>query len=253
LGTFKGGQAMNTALIFAGGTGARMNSNAKPKQFLRIHEKPVLIYTLEHFENHEEIDNICIVCLAGWITELKRMLKLYGITKVKWIVKGGSTSQESVFNGLSAIYADTLKPKENVVLIHDGVRPLIDRELITKCITCVKEHGSAITTATISETIININNNAAIETIENVKERSIHKFARAPQCFFLEDIFAVHKKSKEDGINGVLDSATLMYQNGHSLFAVNGPEKNIKITTPIDYYIFKALLNAEEDAQVFGI
>jgi len=241
---------MNIALIFAGGTGIRMNSNAKPKQFLRIHEKPVLIYTLEHFENHEEIDNICIVCLTGWINELKRMLKLYEITKVKWIVKGGNTSQESVFNGLSAIYADTSKPKETVVLIHDGVRPLIDGELITKCIDSVKKHGSAITVTSIGETIVNTNQN---DVIENIKERSIHKFARAPQCFFLEDIYTIHKKSKENGINGILDSATLMHQNGHPLFAVNGPEKNIKITTPIDYYIFKALLNAEEDAQVFGI
>jgi len=244
---------MNTALIFAGGTGIRMNSNAKPKQFLQIRTKPVLIYTLEHFENHEEIDNICIVCLANWIPELKKMLKLYGITKVKWLIKGGNTAQESVFNGLSAIYADAPKPKETVVLIHDGVRPLIDGELISKCIDSVKKHGSAITVAPIGETIINVNNNAAIETIENVKERSIHRFARAPQCFFLEDIYAIHKKSKENGINGVLDSATLMHQNGHPLFVVNGPDKNIKITTPIDYYIFKALLNAEEDAQVFGI
>jgi len=241
---------MNTALIFAGGTGARMNSNAKPKQFLRIHEKPVLIYTLEHFENHEEIDNICVVCLAGWITTLRRMLKLYDIAKVKWIVKGGSTSQESVFNGLSAIYADVSEPKETVVLIHDGVRPLIDGELITRCIGSVKKQGSAITVASVGETIVNTNGDGAIE---NIKERSIHKFARAPQCFFLEDIYAVHKKSKENGVNGIIDSATLMHQNGYPLFAVNGPEKNIKITTPIDYYIFKALLNAEEDAQVFGI
>jgi 2-C-methyl-D-erythritol 4-phosphate cytidylyltransferase len=244
---------MNTALIFAGGTGARMNSNARPKQFLRIHERPVLIYTLEHFENHEEIDNICVVCLAGWVTELRRMLKLYAITKVKWIVKGGGTAQESIFNGLSAIYEDSPNPKETVVLIHDGVRPLINSDLITKCITCVKKHGSAITVAHIGETIVNVNRDELIDKIESIKERSIHKFARAPQCFFLEDIFAAHKKSRENGINGVIDSATLMYQNGHPLFAVDGPEKNIKITTPIDYYIFKALLNAEEDAQVFGI
>jgi 2-C-methyl-D-erythritol 4-phosphate cytidylyltransferase len=92
-----------------------------------------------------------------------------------------------------------------------------------------------------------------VETIETVKERSLHKFARAPQCFFLEDIYTVHKKNHENGIDGILDSTTLMHQNGYPLFVVHGPEKNIKITTPIDYYIFKALLNAEEDAQVFGL
>jgi 2-C-methyl-D-erythritol 4-phosphate cytidylyltransferase len=244
---------MNTALIFAGGFGERMNSNTMPKQFLRVHEKPVLIYTLEYFENHDEIDNICIVCLASWVNSLKKMLKLYEITKVKWLVKGGNTAQESVFNGLSEIYANTPKPKETIVLIHDGVRPLIDGELIAKCIDSVKKHGSAITIAPINETIINTNQDGAIETIEDIKDRSMHKFARAPQCFFLEDIYAAHKKSKENGISGVLDSATLMQQNGHTLFTINGPVKNIKITTPIDYYIFKALLNAQENAQIFGI
>jgi 2-C-methyl-D-erythritol 4-phosphate cytidylyltransferase len=241
---------MNTALIFAGGTGERMNSNTMPKQFLRVHEKPVLIYTLEHFENHDEIDNICLVCLAGWITKLKKMLRLYEITKVKWIVKGGNTSQESVFNGLSEIHKDCSKPKETVVLIHDGVRPLIDGDLITKCINGVKEHGSAITVAPINETIINTNQAG---TIEKIKDRSVHKFARAPQCFFLEDVYATYKKSMENGVNGILDSATLMQKNGHSLFVINGPVKNIKITTPMDYYIFKALLNAQESAQIFGI
>jgi 2-C-methyl-D-erythritol 4-phosphate cytidylyltransferase len=244
---------MNIALIFAGGTGERMNSNAMPKQFLRIHEKPVLIYTLEHFENHDEIDSICVVCLTNWIPKLKKMLKLYEITKVKWLVKGGNTAQESVFNGLSEIHANVLDPKETIVLIHDGVRPLIDSELIAKCIDGVKKHGSAITVAPINETIINTNKDGEIETIETIKDRYIHKFARAPQCFFLEDIFEIHNKSRESGINGILDSATLMRQNGRSLFAINGPEKNIKITTPIDYYMFKALLNAQENAQIFGI
>jgi len=244
---------MNTALIFAGGTGERMNSNAMPKQFLRVHEKPVIIYTLEHFENHDDIDNICVVYPTGWANSLKKMLKLYEITKVKWLVKGGSTVQESIFNGLSEIYANNTKPKETIVLIHDGVRPLIDGELITRCIDSVKTHGSAVTIAPVSETIINTNQNGEVETIEDIKDRSIHKFARAPQCFFLEDIYEVHKKSKENGIKGILDSATLMQQNGHTLFTVNGPAKNIKITTPIDYYIFKALLNAQENAQIFGI
>jgi len=241
---------MNTALIFAGGTGERMNTNTMPKQFLRVHEKPVLIYTLEHFENHDDIDNICVVCLAGWINGLKKMLKLYEITKVKWIVKGGNTAQESVFNGLSEIYANTSKPKETVVLIHDGVRPLIDGDLITRCIDSVKKHGSAITIAHVNETIMNTNSNG---TIENIKDRFTHKFARAPQGFFLEDIYAAHKKSRENGINGILDSATLMQQNGYTLFTIDGPAKNIKITTPMDYYIFKALLNAQENAQIFGL
>ena len=120
---------MNVALIFAGGSGTRMNTKSKPKQFLELHGKEIIIYTLEHFERHPEIDAIAVVCIADWIDYLKSIIRKHGIDKVKWIVPGGETGQDSIFNGLEAIHKDC--PEDSVVLIHDGVRPLINRELIS--------------------------------------------------------------------------------------------------------------------------
>ena len=134
---------MASALIFAGGAGRRMSSRSKPKQFLEMHGKPIIIYTLEHFEFHDDIENIIIVCLAEWIRELEGLLKRYGITKVIKIVPGGETGHDSIYNGLAAM-KDVVQDKD-IVLIHDGVRPLINAELISAGIEAVKKYGSAIT------------------------------------------------------------------------------------------------------------
>lgn len=132
---------MNYAVIFAGGTGTRMNSKTRPKQFLTLHGKEIIIYTLEHFENHPEIDGISVVCIEGWIDYLKKLLDKYQIKKVRWISPGGATGQESIYNGLNAMRGQIAD--DSIVLIHDGVRPLIDEELITNNIRMAekKEQG----------------------------------------------------------------------------------------------------------------
>lgn len=141
---------MNYALIFAGGCGRRMNSKSRPKQFLELHGKEIIIYTIEHFEKHPDIEGIVVVCIKEWIDYLKRILDKNGIKKVKWIVPGGETGQDSIYNGLKVLH-DNCK-NEDIVLIHDGVRPLIDEQLITENIKSVKNHGSAITVAPVIET-----------------------------------------------------------------------------------------------------
>jgi 2-C-methyl-D-erythritol 4-phosphate cytidylyltransferase len=123
---------MNIAVVFAGGTGTRMNTKSKPKQFLEVHGKPVLIYTLENFQNHPQIGGIILVCLASWIDYAKDLVRKFGISKVSKIVPGGKSGQESIFNGLKA--AIKVYGENNIVLVHDGVRPLIDDDIITKCI-----------------------------------------------------------------------------------------------------------------------
>ena len=128
---------MNYAVIFAGGTGTRMNTKTRPKQFLKLHGKEIIIYTLEHFENHPDIDGISVVCIEGWIEYLKKLIKKYQLTKVKWVSPGGSTGQESIFKGLNAMRGEI--DEESIVLIHDGVRPIIDEELITQNIETAKE------------------------------------------------------------------------------------------------------------------
>jgi len=239
---------MNIALIFAGGTGQRMNSKTRPKQFLELHGKPIIIYTLENFDQHPDIDAIVVVCLKGWIYYLKKLLAKFAITKVTHIVEGGETGQNSIFNGLKVIHDNY--PEDSVVLIHDGVRPLIDQQLITDNIECVLKHGSAISVSPAIETITLKSENGKVGEII---ERSKCELAKAPQSFFLKDIYAAHLKAQADNYTEAIDSATLMRHYGHELYTVQSSPENIKITTPSDFYTFRAMLDARENSQIFGL
>lgn len=242
---------MNVALIFAGGVGTRMNSKSKPKQFLELNGKPIIIHTIEHFEKHKDIDAIAVVCVKNWIDYLNEQLDRFHIKKAKWIVAGGNSAQESTRNGLFEIREKCgCSPKDVVVLIHDGVRPLINEQVITDNIEAVKKYGNAITVVPAIETIIEVNED---EEIQNVIDRSVCRLARAPQSFWLNDIINAQEKSIEDGWSNAIDSATLMRHYGVNLHTVNGPVENIKITNPSDFYIFRAMVEAKENSQIWGL
>lgn len=238
---------MTTALIFAGGTGRRMNARAKPKQFLELHGKPVIIYTLEHFELHPEIDNIAVVCLENWIQELKHMLRQYAFEKVSQIVLGGREGYDSIYNGLRALNG-ACKP-DDIVLIHDGVRPLISAELISVNIATVKAFGNAITVEAATESIVRLNGD---DRIVEVPPREKMFLAKAPQSFKYGLIWDLYQRAHNDGI-GTMDSAHLCSIYGVELHTVKSTANNMKITTPNDYYIFRALYEAMENEQIFGI
>lgn len=238
---------MNYALIFAGGTGQRMNSRSKPKQFLELHGKPILIHTLEYFEYSDIIDEICVVCLAGWEEVLNNILKQYGISKVKWIVQGGKTGHDSIYHGLKKL--SEICRDDDIILIHDGVRPLISEDLLEENIECVKKYGNAITVETASESVVHINNE---NKIMEVPLRSQMRLAKAPQSFYFREIWAVHQKAQEDGFKSI-DSSHLLNHYGHTLHTVESTPYNIKIATPSDYYVFRALYEAKENSQIFGL
>lgn len=238
---------MNIALIFAGGTGQRMNSKTRPKQFLELHGKPIIIYTIEAFERHPRIDGIVIACLEPWIPYLQNLLKRFGITKVSAIVPGGANGQESIYNGLAK--ASELYPSESVVLVHDGVRPLVNGETISACINKTLEAGSAITVVPAIETVVRTEDGVITEIID----RHTCSMARAPQAFILGELVAAHEQAKAEGLDDFIDSASLMRHYGHPLHVVEGTPENIKITTPSDFYEFRALVDALEDSQIFGI
>lgn len=240
---------MNIAVIFAGGTGQRMNTASKPKQFLELHGKPIIIYTLEYFQKHSQIDGIVVVCLESWIDYCENLLKKYQIDKVLKIVPGGNSGQESIFNGLEAAYQIS-DNEQDIVLIHDGVRPLINEALITNCIASVKKHGNAITVSPAIETILLKTEDG---DIGNILKRSECEMAKAPQCFYLNDIYSCHLKAKAAGKDDFIDSASLMQYYGYKLNAVEGPLENIKITTPADFYIFRAIMDARENLQILGL
>jgi 2-C-methyl-D-erythritol 4-phosphate cytidylyltransferase len=238
---------MITALIFAGGTGRRMNTRSKPKQFLEIHGKPVIIYTLEHFEYHEQIDKIVVVCIKDWIEELKGLLNRYGITKVTTIVPGGETGHDSIYLGLEAMEEGT--KDDDIVLIHDGVRPLINEELITLNINTVRNHGSAITCEPVRESSIRSIDG---KVISEVPPRSQMYTAKAPQSFYYNNIFDLYKRAHDDGIKSI-DSAHLCSLYHQPMHIVHSTKNNMKITEPADYYICRALYDALEGQQVFGL
>ncbi len=239
---------MNIALIFAGGTGERMNSKAKPKQFLELHGKPILIYTLEQFEKHKLIDGIILVVLDGWQDYCLELKERYQIHKLQSIIPGGATAQESTFLGLKE--AAKLYGSNPIMLIHDGVRPLIDAETITKDIECVISSGNAITVYPATETVT-VKGRQGV--IGEILERSRCEMARAPQCFFLKDVLGAYEKIGIEELGRFIDSASVMQSLGYNLYSVIGPSENIKITTPGDFYIFKAIVEAKENYQLFGV
>ena len=237
----------NIAVIFAGGTGKRMNTKSKPKQFLELHNKPILVYTLEEFNNHPEIDGIILVVLEEWIDYCKELAERFRLNKVKAVIPGGDSAMHSQRNGL--LEAAKIDDEDSVVLIHDGVRPLIDEDTISDNIEMVKKKGSAITVTPAIETITIKNETGEIGQII---ERARVEMARAPQSFYLGEIIKAHRMADEEGLD-FIDSASLMQHFGHSLYTVEGSPENIKITTPNDFYTFRALVDARENSQILGI
>ncbi|MBU5478967.1 2-C-methyl-D-erythritol 4-phosphate cytidylyltransferase [Eubacterium sp. MSJ-13] len=240
---------MNIGVIFAGGVGSRMHSKDIPKQFLEIYNKPIIVHTIEHFEKNEQIEAIVVVCVEKWIEHFNNLVYKYRLNKVKKVVPGGISGQLSIYNGLCAA-KEIAANKPAIVLIHDGVRPLISSELLTNNIEAVKKYGSSITSGIVKETIVEIKDDGKIEM---VPDRAHSRVAKAPQCFWLSDILEAHKRALAENRTDFIDSCTMMNHYGFDLHMTDGPYENIKITTPDDFYTLRAILQAKEDAQIYGL
>ncbi len=239
----------NIAVIFAGGSGQRMGSGI-PKQFIEVEGKPIIIHTLEIFEDCDEIDAIYIACKADCIDKLDKLIKRYVISKVKQIVPGGVTGQDSIYNGIKAAF-DAEGP-ENLVLIHDGVRPCVTQETIRKAIALAKEKGSAVTCNTFIETAVTSSDG---DIVEGVHDRKTIFRVVAPQVFKLGDVYDAHTLVRKDNpdYEGIIDTCTLMRSIGKEVHLVEGNKGNIKVTTPEDLYIFRAMLEYRENQQALGL
>lgn len=236
---------MNIGVIFAGGVGSRMHSKELPKQFLEIYNKPIIVHTIEFFERNENVDAIIVVCVEEWIGYFNSLIDQYRLEKIRKVVPGGASGQLSIYNGLCAA-KDIAGNDDCIVLIHDGVRPLINIDLLSKNVDDVKKFGSSITSGIVKETIVEIDDNGEIKL---VPDRAHSRVAKAPQCFHLRDILASHERALEEGITNFIDSCTMMQHYGFKLHMTDGPYENIKITTPDDFYTMRAILQAKEDAQ----
>ena len=230
---------MNIALIIAGGSGNRMHQDI-PKQFLTVNEKPVIMYTLEAFEKHPEIDAIAVVCIEGWEHVLQAYSKQFNISKLQYIIPGGSNGQGSIRNGVYEL--EKHFAEEDIVLIHDAIRPLVSAEIISDNIRVCREHGNAITVIPCAEAMLQTENGvASVATYP----RDNLKRTQTPQAFHLKDICDLHRSAIEAGNTDSIASCTLIVEMGKKVFFSEGSEKNIKLTTVEDIDIFKALLAAK--------
>lgn len=246
-----GDKTRNIAVIFAGGVGSRMNHADGPKQFINVKGKPILVYTLEHFENNSNIDAIYISILEEGLDLTRQLVEKFEITKVKRIVKGGSSAQESIYNGLTAAVEDMDNDENTCVLVHDGVRPIINNKLINDNITAVHKYGSAISSIPAFETVARSLDGG--ETVDEVTNRDHMYVLQAPQSFRLHDIYNAHRKSVDEGMMGkFIDQAHMMNHYGHDLHMIEGFRGNVKVTVPLDLTYFTFLVESGEFKHVTG-
>lgn len=241
---------MNIAIIFAGGVGQRLSNgeNSLPKQFLKINDKPIIVHTLELFQRHEQIDKIYIAIHPNYYEYMQELTKYYHLTKVSGIVNGGSTGMESIYKALKL--AQSENSEDSLVLIHDGVRPNITKEVISKNIETAAQKGNAITSTSCFETILVSDNGINPQHVPYRK----HTFAaQAPQTFKLGELIEAHEITQKTNPQylDIVDSCTLFKTLNKETYMIEGNRGNIKITTIEDLYVLRALIRYKEDLEAF--
>ncbi len=234
---------MNVAVIIAGGSGKRTNQDI-PKQFLNVLDKPIVVYTMEAFQQHPEIDAIEVVCLDGWHDVLSAYARQFGIAKLRWIVSGGNTGQESIRNGVFNL-KDELS-EDDVVIIHDGIRPMVSADVISDCIAKCRQYGNGITSLPITEQIFGVTTD---EYTDRFIPRETLRTLQTPQAYKYGKLASSYEKAFAENI-GISPSSytnTMMAELGERLYFAKGSSKNIKITTKDDIEIFKAMLITKKD------
>lgn len=239
---------MNVAVINAGGTGQRMRNSGRPKQFLELYGKPIIAYTLEVFQSHPDIDVIAVACVEGWLDRLREIRDKFGLSKLTRIMPGGVTTQESKLLALRNL-RDICKD-DDAVVIHDAVRPLIDHKLIDDHLTCLRQFGNAIAVTPFTETGVVSEDG---RTLDGTIDRSKLYIAKSPQTFFYGEALYAHEAAQEMPPSLTIDTCSIMSALGKKLYFVPCLSNNIKITTPEDYYIFKAIHDLHESNMVLGL
>lgn len=234
---------MNIAIILAGGNGQRMGQDI-PKQFINVYDKPVIIYTLESFQNHPQIDAIELVCIDGWQDVVWAYAKQFNITKLKWIISAGETSQESIRNGVYNL--EDKCEQGDTIIIHDGIRPLVDDAVLSDVIVKCKEYGNAVSSLPYNEQIFVADDD--ISTIKYIPRETLRRVS-TPQAYSFGKLDQAYHEAyeKKIGIYGSAYTNTLMVELGERLYFAAGSDKNIKLTTKDDLEMFKAYLKAEKD------
>ena len=237
---------MNIALIIAGGSGNRMGQDI-PKQFMHIGDCPVIIQTLKAFEQHPDIQEIAVVCLEGWETVLRAYTNQFKITKLKHIFKGGKNGQDSIRNGVYGLLENGAD-RNDIVLIHDAVRPLISQQIISSNLAICKKHGNAITAIKCTEAILESDDHKSSRTSI---PRDLLWRTQTPQTFYLGELADAHKEALEKGITASVSSCTMMIElGGRTLYMAPGEERNLKLTNTEDIELYKSLLFSSKESWV---
>ncbi len=236
---------MKIAIIIAAGSGSRMGQDI-PKQFINIYDKPILLYTLEGFQKHPDIDAIEVVCLDGWQKMVWAYAKQFNITKLKWIVAGGNSGQESIRNGVYNL--EDKASADDIIIIHDGIRPLVDENVLTDVIEKCGHYGNAVTSLPYNEQIFLIDQDEPSTTTKYIPRETLRRVS-TPQAYSFGLLLEKYKEAfeKEIGIYGSSYTNTMMVELGVRLHFAAGSDKNIKLTTKDDLELFKAYLKSEED------
>ncbi len=234
---------MNIALIIAGGSGQRLGQDI-PKQFINVYDKPILIYTLESFQRHPQIDAIELVCIDGWHDVVKAYAKQFNIDKLEWIVSGGETAQESIRDGVYNL--DGKCEVDDIIIIHDGIRPLVDDSVLSDVIIKCRQYGNAVTALPYNEQIFVADDDKS--TTRYIPRETLRRVS-TPQAYQYEKLNKAYHEAyeKKIGIYGSAYTNTMMVELGEKLYFAAGSDKNIKITTKDDLELFKAYLKMEKD------
>lgn len=237
---------MNIAVIIAGGVGSRMGQDL-PKQFINVYDKPILIYTLESFQRHPQIDAIELVCIDGWHDIVWAYAKQFNIDKLKWVVSGGSTGQESIRNGVYGLEGKA--QPDDIIIIHDGIRPLVEPSVLSDVISKCSQYGNAVTSMPYNEQIFVVNKNDKTTTNQFIPRETLRRVS-TPQAYRFDLLNQKYHEAyeKEIGIYGSHYTNTMMVELGITLHFAAGSDKNIKLTTKDDLEIFKAYLKADKDS-----
>lgn len=233
---------MNIALLTAAGSGTRMHQDI-PKQFIHVDNKPVIIHTMEAFQNHPSIDAIIVVTIDSWSEVLWAYARQFNITKLKWVVAGGSTGQESIRNGLNKIVQEA--SADDVVMVHDGNRPLVSSEVISDSLATFAKYGSAVAVIPCTEVVFESDDGVS-SMVSTPRERLFR--TQTPHTYKIGDLLDAHKKAEELGITNTAASCMLMKELGKPTYFSKGSEENLKITTLDDLKIFKAILHTRQES-----
>lgn len=226
---------MNTALILAGGVDARFKMEI-PKQFVNVNNRPIIVYTLEIFQNHPDIDEIIVTCLDGWQEMVKAYGKQFNITKLKNIILGGKDAQESTYHGLNAL--KERMGKGDIVVVHDSIRPMVSESIITKSIQMCRKKGMGVAATYIMDTIMHSSDGK--EGYRSINRYEIMK-VQTPQAFDFELIWDLHNRAIAEKCLGAWDNSSMLTNLGENVFFSEGSDLNLKINTVEDVEMFKAL------------